>query len=64
MLLKNEGALLPLAAGSKVAVIGDFAKNPRYQGAGSSMVNSTQVDVLLDKLDRLRVERHRVSAGL
>ena len=50
VLLKNEGSLLPLAAGSKVAVIGDFAKNPRYQGAGSSMVNSTQVDVLLDKL--------------
>ena len=50
VLLKNEGFLLPLAAGSKVAVIGDFAKNPRYQGAGSSMVNSTQVDVLLDKL--------------
>ena len=50
VLLKNEGALLPLAAGTKVAVVGDFAKNPRYQGAGSSMVNSTQVDVLLDKL--------------
>ena len=50
VLLKNEGALLPLAAGTKVAVLGDFAKNPRYQGAGSSMVNSTQVDVLLDKL--------------
>ena len=50
VLLKNEGSLLPLAAGNKVAVIGDFAKNPRYQGAGSSMVNSTQVDVLLDKL--------------
>ena len=50
VLLKNEGSLLPLAASTKVAVIGDFAKNPRYQGAGSSMVNSTQVDVLLDKL--------------
>ena len=50
VLLKNEGSLLPLAMGTKVAVIGDFAKNPRYQGAGSSMVNSTQVDVLLDKL--------------
>lgn len=50
VLLKNEGSLLPLAADTKVAVIGDFAKNPRYQGAGSSMVNSTQVDVLLDKL--------------
>ena len=50
VLLKNEGSLLPLAEGTKVAVIGDFAKNPRYQGAGSSMVNSTQVGVLLDKL--------------
>lgn len=50
VLLKNEGSLLPLASGTKVAVIGDFAKNPRYQGAGSSMVNSTQVDVLLDNL--------------
>ena len=50
VLLKNEDALLPLAAGTKVAVLGDFAQNPRYQGAGSSMVNSTQVDVLLDKL--------------
>ena len=50
VLLKNEGSLLPRAAGSKVAVLGDLAKNPRYQGAGSSMVNSTQVDVLLDKL--------------
>ena len=50
VLLKNDGALLPLAAGTKVAIIGDFAKNPRYQGAGSSMVNSTQVDVRLDKL--------------
>ena len=50
VLLKNEDSLLPLAAGTKVAVLGDFAKNPRYQGAGSSMVNSTQVDVLLDKL--------------
>ena len=50
VLLKNEDALLPLAADTKVAVLGDFAQNPRYQGAGSSMVNSTQVDVLLDKL--------------
>ena len=50
VLLKNEEGLLPLAAGARVAVIGDFAETPRYQGAGSSMVNSTQVDVLLDKL--------------
>lgn len=49
-LLKNADNLLPLAAGTKVAVIGDFARTPRYQGAGSSMVNSTRVDNLWDSL--------------
>jgi beta-glucosidase len=39
VLLKNENSILPLKAGTKVAVIGDFAKNPRYQGAGSSLIN-------------------------
>ena len=39
VLLKNDGNLLPLAAGARVAVIGDFADTPRYQGAGSSNVN-------------------------
>lgn len=48
VLLKNEGDLLPLAAGAKVAVIGDFARTPRYQGAGSSVVNCTKLDTLLD----------------
>ncbi len=38
-LLKNEGGILPLAKGTKVALIGDFARTPRYQGAGSSQVN-------------------------
>lgn len=46
VLLKNEGALLPLALGTRVALIGDFADAPRYQGAGSSAVNATQVDSL------------------
>ncbi len=44
VLLKNEDNLLPLAAGTKVAVMGDFAETPRYQGAGSSAVNSIKVD--------------------
>lgn len=48
VLLKNEGDLLPLAPNTKVALIGDFAQTPRYQGAGSSAVNSTKVDSLLD----------------
>jgi beta-glucosidase len=50
VLLKNEGSLLPLAPGSTVAVIGDFAQTPRYQGAGSSVVNATQLDTLLEAL--------------
>ncbi|MBQ9057558.1 MAG: glycoside hydrolase family 3 C-terminal domain-containing protein, partial [Atopobiaceae bacterium] len=47
----SEGSaspLLPLAQGTKVALIGDFAKTPRYQGAGSSLVNSTKLETLLD----------------
>lgn len=50
VLLKN-GGVLPLAQGAKVAVIGDFAENPRYQGAGSSIVNPTYLDNMLSKLD-------------
>ncbi len=42
VLLKNEQGILPLKKGSKVAVIGDFAKVPRYQGAGSSLVNPSR----------------------
>ena len=49
VLLENDG-ILPLDAGKKTAVIGDFAKTPRYQGAGSSMVNPTRLDSLLDAL--------------
>lgn len=46
VLLKNEDNLLPLKPETKVSLLGTFAANPRYQGAGSSLVNSTQVDVL------------------
>lgn len=50
VLLKNFGALLPLAPGTRVAVIGDFARTPRYQGAGSSAVNPTRLDSVLDMI--------------
>ena len=46
VLLENDG-ILPLKAGTRVAVVGEFAEKPRYQGAGSSLVNPTQVDTLL-----------------
>jgi beta-glucosidase len=52
VLLKNEGGILPLdpAGGGPVAVIGEFARTPRFQGAGSSQVNPTRVDTALDAL--------------
>jgi beta-glucosidase len=52
VLLKNDGNVLPLlpAAGARVAVIGEFARTPRFQGAGSSQVNPTKIDIPLDAL--------------
>ena len=48
VLLKNEGSILPLKEGAKVAVIGEFAQKARYQGAGSSVVNPTKLDHTMD----------------
>ena len=48
VLLKNEGRQLPWKASSKIAVIGAFAKHPRYQGAGSSQVTPTSLDNACD----------------
>ena len=54
VLLKNEDNILPLKPGTRIALIGDFAFVPRYQGAGSSMVNPFNVesmDQLSDEYD-------------
>ena len=48
VLLRNEENVLPLAPGARVALIGDFARTPRYQGAGSSSVNPTRLTSLVD----------------
>ena len=60
VLLKNDPVpgtstpLLPLAAPvGRLAVVGEFARTPRYQGAGSSQVNPTKVDVALAELQRV-----------
>ncbi|MBQ6862745.1 MAG: glycoside hydrolase family 3 C-terminal domain-containing protein [Clostridia bacterium] len=50
VLLKNEDNILPLAKDKTVAVIGEMAKAPRYQGAGSSLINPTQLDNAFDEL--------------
>lgn len=56
VLLKNDNALLPVKPGTKVAVVGDFADTPRYQGFGSSVVNPTKVERPLDALKNAGLE--------
>ncbi len=53
VLLKNEQDILPLQKNAQVALIGQFAKTPRYQGAGSSLINPTQVDNIYDEVVKL-----------
>lgn len=50
VLLKNDGDALPLTGTDDVVVIGEFARTPRFQGAGSSKVNPTRVDTALGSL--------------
>lgn len=55
-LLKNDDATLPLKKGQKVAVIGEMAKSPRYQGAGSSVINCTKITDAYSQLVELGVD--------
>lgn len=48
VLLKNEDNILPGNSGQKAAVIGAFAKMPRYQGAGSSKITPIRIDNAYD----------------
>jgi beta-glucosidase len=50
VLLKNTADLLPLAPTQSLAVIGAFAKQPRYQGSGSSLMNPSQLDTAYAEL--------------
>ncbi|WEV72229.1 exo-alpha-(1-_6)-L-arabinopyranosidase [Bifidobacterium sp. ESL0790] len=51
VLLKNDDGLLPVRPGTKLAVIGEFARTPRYQGAGSSLINPNKLTSFLDALE-------------
>ena len=53
VLLKNDAGTLPLAPGTRVAVVGEFARTARYQGGGSSSVHATRVDAALDAVRAL-----------
>ena len=54
VLLKNEDGILPLKPKQKIAVIGELAKFPRFQGAGTSFINPTRLDSALEYLQRLK----------
>ncbi|AWZ24422.1 glycosyl hydrolase [Rhodococcus pyridinivorans] len=53
VLLRNENDLLPLATDANIAVIGELARTPRYQGAGSSRIEPTRLDNALDEIRSL-----------
>ena len=55
VLLKNEEEILPLKK-QKIAVIGDMAKNPRYQGAGSSTINPYKLENAYDCLKQENIQ--------
>ncbi|WP_155373898.1 glycoside hydrolase family 3 C-terminal domain-containing protein [Catellatospora vulcania] len=53
VLLKNDGGLLPLTPGGRIAVIGAFAEQPRFQGAGSAHINPHRLDDAYTRLSEL-----------
>ena len=63
ILLKNEDNILPLKKGAKVAIIGDFAFVPRYQGAGSSLVNPTKVETVSELVSSYDLQVVGMSRG-
>jgi beta-glucosidase len=59
VLLKNDG-ILPLKKSGTIAVIGEFAQSPRYQGGGSSHINPTKLDSILEEIDAVSSENTAV----
>ncbi len=55
VLMKNDGDLLPLKKDAKITVIGEMAKKPRYQGAGSSLINPIKLDSAFETLVQMGV---------
>ena len=56
VLLKNKDNILPLAKDESYVILGAFAKNPRYQGAGSSLINPYKIDDVLSELESYEVD--------
>ncbi len=53
VLLKNKDNILPIKREGILAVIGAFAKNPKYQGGGSSNVNPTRIENAYDEIKKI-----------
>ena len=58
VLLKNENNILPISKNKKIALIGDMAEKPRYQGAGSSRINAYKIENIIEnfKINGLNFE--------
>lgn len=63
VLLKNDNNILPLNKKSKIALIGEFAEKPRYQGAGSSLINPFKLENAFDNAKELFEEKILYSKG-
>ncbi|MBO3737026.1 glycoside hydrolase family 3 C-terminal domain-containing protein [Actinoplanes flavus] len=63
VLLKNDGDLLPLGSPATLAVIGEFARTPRYQGGGSSQITPTRLDDALTEITAAAGGEVRFAAG-
>lgn len=55
VLLRNENNVLPIKKEVKVALIGEFAESPRYQGAGSSLIRSHKITGICDEFKKQNI---------
>ncbi len=55
VLMKNDNKLLPLKKDAKIALIGEMAHTPRYQGAGSSLINPIKLDSAYDTMKEMGI---------
>lgn len=60
VLLKNEDGILPLKKESTLAIIGAFAKNPRYQGGGSSHINPSRLDNIYEEIEKTAGDKTKI----